>query len=101
MDQSQVVITVPRAKKGAWVAVSRAQGRKLTDWLIERIDAPDAFAPDRLNLDQFCSLAALMRLGDEFLGARGHVEQRAPGGKVTGHDRASEPGTTPRGREAA
>lgn len=63
MDQAQVVITVPRAKKGAWVAASRAQGRKLTDWLIERIDAPDAFAPDRLTLDRFCSLAALMRLG--------------------------------------
>lgn len=62
MDQSQVVITVPREKKGAWVAASRAQGRKLTDWLIERIDAPDASAPDRLTIDQFCSLAALMRL---------------------------------------
>ncbi len=41
MDQAQVVITVPRAKKGTWVAASRAQGRKLTDWLIERIDAPE------------------------------------------------------------
>ena len=41
MDSAQVVITVPRAKKGAWVAASRAQGRKLTDWLIERIDAPE------------------------------------------------------------
>ena len=65
MDQAQVVITVPRAKKGAWVAASRAQGRKLTDWLIERIDAPDASAPDRLTLDRFCSLAALMRLGTD------------------------------------
>lgn len=41
MGSAQVVITVPRAKKGAWVAASRAQGRKLTDWLIERIDAPE------------------------------------------------------------
>lgn len=41
MDQSQVIINVPRAKKGAWVSASRAQGRKLTDWLIERIDAPE------------------------------------------------------------
>lgn len=40
-DKAEVVITVPRAKKGAWVAASRAQGRKLTDWLIERIDAPE------------------------------------------------------------
>lgn len=46
MDQAQVVITVHRAKKGAWVAASRAQGRKLTDWLIERIDATsEASAP--------------------------------------------------------
>lgn len=40
-DLSQVVISVPRAKKSQWVAVSRSQGRKLTDWLIERIDAPE------------------------------------------------------------
>ena len=65
MDQAQVVITVHRAKKGAWVAASRAQGRKLTDWLIERIDAPYASAPDRLTINQFCSLAALMRLGTD------------------------------------
>lgn len=41
MTGAEVVITVPRAKKGAWVAASRKQGRKLTDWLIERIDAPE------------------------------------------------------------
>ena len=63
MDQSQVVITVPRAKKGAWVAASRAQGRKLTDWLIERIDAPGESAQDQpLTNAQFVALAALMRL---------------------------------------
>ena len=63
---AQVVITVPRAKKGAWVATSRAQGRKLTDWLIERIDAPDASAQNQpLTADQFAALAALMRLGTD------------------------------------
>lgn len=41
INKAQVVISVPSAKKGAWVAASRAQGRKLTDWLIERIDAPE------------------------------------------------------------
>ena len=60
-DKSYVVITVPRAKKGAWVAASRAQGRKLTDWMIERIDAPDA-SEQQLTADQFHALAALMRL---------------------------------------
>ena len=66
MDSAQVVITVPRAKKGAWVAASRAQGRKLTDWLIERIDAPDASAQNQpLTADQFAALAALMRLGTD------------------------------------
>ena len=65
-EKSQVVITVPRAKKGAWVAASRAQGRKLTDWLIERIDAPDASAQDQpLTADQFAALAALMRISTE------------------------------------
>ena len=70
MDSAQVVITVPRAKKGAWVAASRAQGRKLTDWLIERIDAPSgasaACAPAQpaahLTSTQFDALAALMRM---------------------------------------
>ena len=63
MDTAQVVITVPRAQKGAWVATSRAQGRKLTDWLIERIDAPDASAQGQpLTADQFAALAALMRM---------------------------------------
>ena len=63
-DKSHVVITVPRAKKGAWVAASRAQGRKLTDWLIERIDAPDA-SEQPLTADQFHALAALMRLSTD------------------------------------
>ena len=63
MDMAQVVITVPRAKKGAWVAASRALGRKLTDWLIERIDAPDASAQNQpLTADQFAALAELMRM---------------------------------------
>ena len=62
MDMAQVVITVPRAKKGAWVAASRAQGRKLTDWLIERIDAPSD-AP--FTTTQFNALATLMRLSIE------------------------------------
>ena len=73
MDSAQVVITVPRAKKGAWVAASRAQGRKLTDWLIERIDAPSgasgngapAHPAAHLTGQQFDALAALMRLGTD------------------------------------
>lgn len=73
MDQAQVVITVPREKKGVWVAASRAQGRKLTDWLIERIDASsEASAPcvpaqpaAPLTAAQFDALAALMRLSTE------------------------------------
>lgn len=52
-DKAEVVITVPRAKKGAWVAASRAQGRKLTDWLIERIDAPELQQDDGEDLDGF------------------------------------------------
>ena len=51
-EKSQVVITVPRAKKGAWVAASRAQGRKLTDWMIERIDAQE-IKKDAGHFDDF------------------------------------------------
>lgn len=79
MDDAQVVITVPRAKKGAWVAASRAQGRKLTDWLVERIERIDASswvsaacAPAQpaqpaapLTARQFNALAVLMRLSTD------------------------------------
>ena len=79
MDDAQVVITVPRAKKGAWVAASRAQGRKLTDWLVERIERIDASsgasaacAPAQpaqpaapLTARQFNALAALMHLSTD------------------------------------
>ena len=81
-DLAQVVITVPRAKKGAWVAASRAQGRKLTDWLVERIERIDASswesaacAPAQpaqpaqpaapLTARQFNAMAALMRLSTD------------------------------------
>lgn len=66
-EKSQVVITVPRAKKGTWVAASRAQGCKLTDWLIGRIEAPDESAQDKplTTDDQFAALAALMRLSPD------------------------------------
>jgi hypothetical protein len=36
-DKAQVVITVSRALKGAWVASSRAEGKKLTDWITEGV----------------------------------------------------------------
>lgn len=37
MDNSQVIITIPRAQKGAWVAASRQRGMKLTDWILEKV----------------------------------------------------------------
>jgi len=35
---AQVVMRVTAAPKNAWVAASRAEGKKLTAWLLERIE---------------------------------------------------------------
>lgn len=89
MDSAQVVITVPRAKKGAWVAASRAQGRKLTEWLIERIDAPDASAQDQpLTATQFDALAALMRLSIDTPRGRALLAVLCDGATVAAASRA-------------
>jgi len=37
---AQVVMRVPAAQKNAWVAASRAEGKKLTAWLLEKIERP-------------------------------------------------------------
>ena len=50
---SVIHITVPRELKSRWVKASQARGQKLTDWIIERLEArgmnvfpiPDALAP--------------------------------------------------------
>lgn len=84
-EKSHVVITVPRAKKGAWVAASRAQGRKLTDWLIERIDAPSD-AP--LTATQFNALATLMRLSIDTPRGRALRAVLCDGATVAAADRA-------------
>jgi hypothetical protein len=39
---AQVVITVPMRLKNAWITTSRAEGKKLTDWIIERLTRPPA-----------------------------------------------------------
>jgi len=38
MKESQVVLRVPTALKNKWVRASQAEGRKLTEWLIARIE---------------------------------------------------------------
>lgn len=40
-DTIPVVLPVPREKKAEWVRQSQAEGRKLTDWLLERIEIGD------------------------------------------------------------
>lgn len=40
-DTIPVILPVPREKKAEWVRQSQAEGRKLTDWLLERIDKGD------------------------------------------------------------
>jgi len=39
-DQAQVVLRVPTPLKNKWVRASQAEGRKLTEWLVERIERP-------------------------------------------------------------
>lgn len=33
---------VTRERKGDWVAKSRAAGKRLTDWIVEQVERPDA-----------------------------------------------------------
>jgi hypothetical protein len=37
--RSSVVLNVARAKKAAWVRASQREGKKLTDWIVERIES--------------------------------------------------------------
>lgn len=53
-DQAQIILNVPRALKGAWVAASRARGMKLTEWICEGVSAMDEdFGGFTLNVPAF------------------------------------------------
>lgn len=38
-DDATIHLRVPAALKARWVLESRAAGRRLTDWIIERVEA--------------------------------------------------------------
>lgn len=41
-DEAIIHLRLPRALKAAWVAQSRAEGVKLTDWIVQRVERPDS-----------------------------------------------------------
>lgn len=52
---AQVVVTVPARLKNSWVKSSQAEGKKLTDWIIERVVMTQAQDRDNPSWKQFVS----------------------------------------------
>lgn len=48
-DDSLIHLRVPAKKKAEWVRESRAEGQKLTDWIVDRIEAKDLPIADALR----------------------------------------------------
>lgn len=56
IDDALIHLRVPREVKGRWVALSRSDGRRLTDWITEAVESvveqrglrsPTASSPDK------------------------------------------------------
>lgn len=43
-DFAIIHLRVPRATKARWVRISRDEGKKLTDWIVARVEAQSAQA---------------------------------------------------------
>jgi hypothetical protein len=41
-DDATVVLRIARDRKARWVKLSRDEGKKLTDWIVERVERDDA-----------------------------------------------------------
>lgn len=52
-ETSQVILTVPRETKAEWVARSRQEGMKLTDWMIKKMEHGQNFDAFTLNIAAF------------------------------------------------
>lgn len=44
-DKDTIVVRPPKGTKAKWVRQSQAEGKKLTDWIVERVEAPHASKP--------------------------------------------------------
>ena len=55
-NDALIHLGVPAATKARWVRESRAAGMRLTDWIVQRVEAQP------MNSDQFQALAQLLRL---------------------------------------
>lgn len=44
-DKDTIVVRPPKGTKAKWVRQSQAEGKKLTDWIVERVEAPYASKP--------------------------------------------------------
>lgn len=54
MTDKPIVLPVPSEIRGAWIGASRAQGMKLTDWIIQRVGVMDYdFGGFSLNVPGF------------------------------------------------
>lgn len=57
-ETSEVVLTVPRALKGSWVAQSRRAGMKLTDWIVEKMEVEQNYDGFTLSVAAFAPFEA-------------------------------------------
>lgn len=44
-NKDTIVVRPPKGTKAKWVRQSQAEGKKLTDWIAERVEAPHASKP--------------------------------------------------------
>jgi hypothetical protein len=61
-------LRVPAATKASWVRASRAAGQRLTDWIIDRVEAPVQHVPVTLIVPDDLSFADLKLARDPATG---------------------------------
>lgn len=84
MSEKSIIISLPSELKGAWVAASRAQGLKLTDWIIQRVGVMG------YDFDGFSLNVPAFEPFERYIRALPGVEARALFQRVRALDAAQE-----------
>lgn len=49
-DKDTIIVRPPKGTKAKWVRQSQSEGKKLTDWIVERVEArPHASKPKKVT----------------------------------------------------
>lgn len=68
MDDALVHLRIPAATKARWVSESRAAGMRLTDWIIERVEAQPMKRTTQITLPEGVAFADLHLARDPATG---------------------------------